>query len=475
MQLHPVLRFAFKAATNWSLAALCLLLIVLRSPVPASPATANDPPGSFAHLVKKTGPAVVNIIVTKRTNPSARGGTPYDLEEPFQEFFERFFRDRLPREYRQAALGSGFVIDASGLILTNNHVVENALELIVRLSDNHEFKGTIVGRDTKTDLALIRIRPDSPLAVLAFGDSDALQVGDWVVAIGNPFGLGNTVTSGIVSAKYRQIGTGAYNNFIQTDAAVNPGNSGGPLLNMEGQVVGINSAIFSQTGANVGIGFAIPSSVAKELLPQLRLGKVRRSYLGVIVQDITAELRQSLRLPTEKGALVSDMIPGSPATKVGIKRGDVILSFDGKEIRNSHDLSYIVAAVPIGKKTSLEAIRNGQTIKLVITTEEMKEEDADESPGLGSQAGLSLQALTPEIAKSFDLSRTKGVLVTQVDEDSAGMEAGLVPGDIIIEAERKQVADAASLNRIMEKSPRNKPILLLVDRDGRTFFITITP
>ena len=477
MQTPDIEGTAYKAVTKSTLAALGLLLIILWNPDMVGLATAADPPDSFAHLVKKTGAAVVNIIVTKRADSSIRGGgTPHDPEEPFQEFFERFFRDRLPREYRQAALGSGFIIDTTGLIMTNNHLVENASELIVRMSDDREFKGTIVGRDTKTDLALIRIKADVPFPVLSFGDSDALQVGDWVVAIGNPFGLGNTVTSGIVSAKYRQIGTGAYSNFIQTDAAVNPGNSGGPLLNMQGRVVGINSAIFSETGANVGIGFAIPSNMAKELLPQLRLGKVRRAYLGVIIQDITPELRQSLRLSTDRGALVSDVLPGSPSAKVGIKRGDVILSFDGKEIRNSRELPYIVAAVPIGKKTSLEAIRNGQSIRLAVVTEEMKEEDEpDGSQGFEGQAGLSLQTLTPDIAKTFDLARTKGVLVTQVDEDSAGMEAGLAPGDIVIEAERKTVSDVASLNRILEKSPRNRPILLLVDRDGRTFFATIRP
>jgi serine protease Do len=439
------------------------------------PATAGDPPPSFAQMIRKAGPAVVNLIVAKRARPTAPGRSPYELEEPFQDFFERFFRDRLPREYKEGTLGSGFIIDPSGLILTNNHVVENASALKVRLSDDREYPGEIVGRDAKTDLALIRIKAGRPLASLPLGDSDALQVGDWVVAIGNPFGLGNTVTSGIVSAKYRQLGAGAYTNFIQTDAAINPGNSGGPLLNLDGQVVGINSAIFSQTGSNVGIGFAIPINMAKELLPQLRQGKVRRSYLGVVVQDITPELKQSLKLTTDRGALVSDVIPGTASAKAGVKRGDVIIFFDGKEIRNSRELPYIVAGVPIGKKCVLEALRDGQPVRLGVITEEAKADEPSEGPDFGSQLGLSLQDLTPDIAKSFALSRTRGVLVTQVDEDSPGLEAGLAPGDIIIEADRKTIADVAALNRILDRSSPGKPVLLLVDRDGRTIYITIGP
>ena len=459
------------------LGALALLIGLFCGAGTVRRVTAGGSPPSFAQMIKKAGPAVVNLIVAKRARQFSAGRSPDNLEEPFQDFFERFFRDRLPREYKEGTLGSGFIIDPAGLILTNNHVVENASALKVRLSDDHEYTGVIVGRDAKTDLALIRIKADQPLAFLPLGDSDATQVGDWVVAIGNPFGLGNTVTSGIVSAKYRQLdaGDGTYANFIQTDAAINPGNSGGPLLNLEGQVVGINAAIFTQTGSNVGIGFAIPINMAKELLPQLRQGKVRRSYLGVVVQDITPELKQSLKLTTDRGALVSDVIPGTASAKAGVKRGDVIISFDGKEIRNSHELPFIVAGVPIGKKCLLEAIRDGQPIRLGVVTEEAKADEPSGGPDLGSRLGLSLQDLTPDIANSFALSRTRGVLVTQVDEDSPGMEAGLAPGDIIIEANRKTIPDMAALNRILESASPGRPILLLVDRDGRTIFITINP
>ena len=470
-------RVSVAAARIAAVGSLALLIGLFCTPGSVRRVAAGNAPPSFAMMIKKAGPAVVNLIVAKRARAFATGRSPDHLEEPFQDFFERYLRDRLPREFQEGTLGSGFIIDPSGLILTNNHVVENASALKVRLSDDREYTGVIVGRDAKTDLALIRIQADQPMAFLPLGDSDALQVGDWVVAIGNPFGLGNTVTSGIVSAKYRQLdaGAGAYANFIQTDAAINPGNSGGPLLNLTGQVVGINAAIFTQTGNNVGIGFAIPINLVKELLPQLRQGKVRRSFLGVVAQDITPELKQALKLTTDRGALVSDVIPGTASSKAGVKRGDVIISFDGKAVRNSRELPFIVAGVPIGKKCVLEAIRDGQLIKLGVVTEEAKADEPSGGPDLGSQLGLSLQDLTPDIAKSFALSRTRGVLVTQVDEDSPGLEAGLAPGDIIIEANRKTIPDMAALNRVMENASPGRPILLLVDRDGRTIFITINP
>ena len=294
---------------------------------------------------------MVNIIATKRVQSGPGNGGPPGMEkDPFRDFFDRYFRDRMPREYHQSALGTGFIIDDQGFILTNNHVVEQTTELKVKLANTHEYPATIVGQDPKTDLALIRIETSEKLAPLKLGDSDALEVGDWVLAIGNPFGLGNTVTSGIVSAKYRQIGAGAYDNFIQTDASINPGNSGGPLLNMAGEVAGINSAIFSQSGGSVGIGFAIPINMAKALLTQLRQGKVRRSYLGVMIQDITRKSKTNSVWPRDTGALVSDVMDGGPASKAGVQRGDAIISFDGKTVSASRDLPGIVAATPIGKR-----------------------------------------------------------------------------------------------------------------------------
>jgi serine protease Do len=431
-------------------------------------------PGSFAGLVKKASPSVVNIIAVKVIRTPDQGGSPFGMEDPLRDFFERFFRGQLPKEYRQNAMGTGFIIDKEGFILTNNHVVEQTEELRVRLSDEKEFKAQIVGRDPKTDLALIKINADRPLVPLELGDSDSLEVGDWVVAIGNPFGLGNTVTAGIVSAKYRQIGGGPYDNFIQTDASINPGNSGGPLLNLAGEVIGVNSAIFSQSGGNIGIGFAIPINMAKQLLPQLREGRVRRSWLGVMIQDITPELKAKLGLGTDEGALISDVVTGGPAEKAGIKRGDVILQFDGKAIRFSRDLPFVVASTPIGKTVTVEVMRENQRMNLQVRTEELKEEaEAAPSQEAPPKLGIQVQEITPEMAKNYGLSRTSGVIIVQVAPGSPAEEAGLAPGDIIIEIDKKPVKDVRTLNRLLAGVKKGHTILFLIDRGGATIFITL--
>jgi serine protease Do len=326
-------------------------------------------PGSFAKLADKSSVSVVNIIAVKVVREAPQGTTPFGLQDPMRDFFERFFGRQMPQEYRQNALGTGFIIDKEGFILTNNHVVEQTENLKVRKSDDTEYEADIIGRDPKTDLALIKINAPKPLIPLKMGDSDSIRVGDWVVAIGNPFGLGNTVTAGIVSAKYRQIGGGSYDNFIQTDASINPGNSGGLLLDMDGNVIGVNSAIFSQSGGNIGIGFAIPINMAKQLLPQLREGKVRRSWLGVIVPNISPELKSKLGLGTDQGSLVSDVVPGGPAERAGIRRGDVILPFGGTAIRNSPDLPFVVASTPIGKTVGVDVMRDSQRMNLQVKTE----------------------------------------------------------------------------------------------------------
>ena len=285
-------------------------------------------PGSFSELVKKVQGSVVNVYtvkVIKQKVPNLQYRDPFEQNDPFNEFFERFFRGQIPKEYRQRNLGSGFIIDKEGFILTNNHVVERTDEIKVLLDNEKEFDAKIIGRDPKTDLALIQIETKEPLVPLPLGDSDLLDVGDWVVAIGNPFGLEHTVTAGIVSAKYRRLGASSYDNYIQTDASINPGNSGGPLLNTNGEVVGINSMIVSDGGESIGIGFAVPINMAKDLLPQLKEGKVIRGWLGVVIQEITSELRDKLQLPDQKGALVADVLSSGPAEKVGIKRGDVIV------------------------------------------------------------------------------------------------------------------------------------------------------
>jgi serine protease Do len=380
----------------------------------------------------------------------------------------------MPRGFKQQNLGSGVIIDKEGFILTANHVVESTDEIKVKLADEREFTAKIVGRDPKTDLALIRIEPDGPFTPLPLGDSDKLEVGDWVVAIGNPFGLGNTVTAGIVSAKFRQIGTGSYDNFIQTDASINPGNSGGPLLNTAGEVIGINTVIFSQSGGSVGIGFAIPINMAKDLLPQLKEGKVVRGWLGVMIQTITSDLKDKLGLKDKKGALVADIPPGGPADKAGIKRGDVIVSFDEREIEEMKDLPYIVASTPVGKTVTVEVIRKGRTKSIQVeigTLEEEKEPTkvAEASPDLG----ITLKELTPELARNFDLSETSGLVVVQVARNSPAAAVGMRPGDIILEIDQEPMK---GLEHFIDKIKNYKvgdTILFLTKRRGATLYITL--
>jgi len=435
-------------------------------------------PGSFSQLAKKASPSVVNISTVKvikggRHGPVPFGG-PHGPNDPFKDFFERFFEDQIPRDFRQQSLGSGFVIDKDGFILTNNHVVENTEEIKVKLADKSEYDAKIVGRDTKTDLALIRIESDQPLVPLSLGDSDTLYVGDWVIAIGNPFGLEATVTAGIVSAKYRDIGAGSYDNFIQTDASINPGNSGGPLLNTAGEVVGINTAILSRSGGSVGIGFAIPINMAKDLLPQLKKGKVVRGWLGVMIQKITPDLKEKLGLKDEKGALVADVTAGGPAEEAGIKRGDVIVSFDGEDIKEMHDLPYIVASTPVEKKVTVEIIRKGKKKSLHVKTGELKEED--ESPVVSEASpnlGLMVKEVTPELARNFGLSETSGLVVVQVESNSPAGEAGMRPGDIILEVDQISMKDLAQFNQKIEKYKAGDTILFLLNRSGTTLYLTI--
>jgi serine protease Do len=473
---------AIKTLTSYLFkqAFIASLIIGLLSGLYQTPALgkagAQGYPGSFSELSKKASPSVVNIIAVKIMRGGGEGSSPFGMEDPLRDFFERFFGGQLPKEYRQNALGTGFIINPEGFILTNNHVVEQTEELKVRLSDEKEFKAQIIGRDPKTDLALIKINADRPLIPLVLGDSDKVEVGDWVVAIGNPFGLGNTVTAGIVSAKYRQLGGGPYDNFIQTDASINPGNSGGPLLNLDGQVIGVNSAIFSESGGNIGIGFAIPINMAKQLLPQLKEGKVRRSWIGVMIQDITPELKSKLNLGTEEGALVSDVVSGGPADKAGVKRGDVILRFDDKAIRSTQNLPFVVASTPIGKTVEMEIMRGNQRMNLQIKTEELKEEAEEETPAeeAGPNLGMEVQEITPEMAKNYNLSRTSGVIIVDVESGSPAGEAGLVPGDIIVEIDKKPVKDLETLNNLLAGVEAGDTILFLIDRGGTTIFVTLT-
>ena len=432
-------------------------------------------PGSFSQLAKNASPSVVNISAVKVVKGGGQIPSPFGADDPFREFFERFFGDRAPRDFKQRSLGTGFIIDKEGFILTNNHVVEGTDEITVTLADKREFVAKIIGRDPKTDLALIRIESDQVLPALPLGDSDKLEVGDWVMAIGNPYGLGHTVTAGIVSAKYRQIGAGTYDNFIQTDASINPGNSGGPLLDTTGKVIGVNTAIFSQSGGSIGIGFAIPINMAKDLLPQLKKGKVVRGWLGVVIQPVTPELKDKLKLSTEKGALVADVVEGGPAEKAGIERGDVIVTFDGKDISESDDLPYVVASTPVGKTVTVEVIRKGQRKSIQVEIGELEEE---EKPQVASEArpnlGLSVREITPELARNFGLSETSGVVIVQVEANSPAQEAGLAPGDLILEIEQVEVKDLEQFNKMTEGYKAGDTVLFLIKRRGSTLFLTLT-
>jgi len=437
-------------------------------------------PASFSRLVKEARPSVVNISTVKTIKggmqiPHPFGG-PSGPKDPFGDFFDRFFRDRLPKDFKQKSLGSGFIIDKRGFILTNNHVVEKTDKITVKLAeDDKEFDAKIIGRDPKTDLALIRIETERPLKPLPLGDSDKLEVGDWVVAIGNPFGLGNTVTSGIVSAKYRRIGAGSYDNFIQTDASINPGNSGGPLLNTAGQVIGINSAIFSRTGGNIGIGFAIPINMAKDLLPQLKEGKVVRGWLGVMIQEITPELKGKLNLKDEKGALVADVTKNSPADQAGVKRGDVIVSFDGKEIKEMRELPYVVGSTPVGKEVPVEVIRKGKKKTLQIKIGELKEEKKPEEGGQQPrpELGMTVEELTPQLARNLGLSDTNGLVVVHVENNSPAGEAGVRNGDILLEIDQSPVKGLEDLHKKIQTYKKGDTVLLLIKRGGATLYLTL--
>jgi len=445
--------------------------------MPEARASSHSPatPGSFSELAKKASPSVVNISTVKVIKGGEREPqTPFGPQDPFRDYFDRFFKDQMPKEFKQQNLGTGFIIDKDGFILTNNHVVEKADEIKVRLSDDKEYNAKIIGRDPKTDLALIKIEPDNSLTPLLLGDSDKLEVGEWVIAIGNPFGLGNTVTAGIVSAKYRQIGMGAYENFIQTDASINPGNSGGPLLNINGEVIGINTAIFSRTGGSVGIGFAIPVNMAKELLPQLKKGKVVRGWLGVMIQTITPELKDKLDLKDEKGALVADVTSGGPAEKAGIKRGDVIVTFDGKEVKEMKDLPYIVGSTPVGKEVTVEVIRKGRSELIQTKIGELEEEQqAQEEPKEKPKLGLTVQELTPELARGYGLTETSGLVVVDVEGNSPASGAGIRPGDLIVEVDQVRVGGLEQFNKQILSYRTGDTVLFLVKRRGTTLYLTL--
>lgn len=459
------------------------LRLPLGEPVPftgeaeAAQAAAKNPQGlpDFVNLAKQLRPMVVNISTTQVGGEGQVFPNPFGEEDPFSDFWKRFFGDSPPRgPFRQKSLGSGFIIDRNGLILTNNHVVENSEKILVRLSDELEFEAKLVGRDAKTDIAVIKIDTDRELQPALLGDSDALEVGEWVLAIGNPFGLEHSVTSGIVSAKGRNIGAGPYDNFIQTDASINPGNSGGPLINLKGEVVGINTAIFSRGGGNIGIGFAIPINLVKELLPQLKSkGKVTRGWLGVVIQAVTPTIAESLGLTKARGALVANVSKGGPAEKAGLKIGDVIIEFDHNAVRESNDLPLIVARATVGKKVVVKVLREGEEMELTVSIGELKEEEVLASITEKGGFGLTVQRVTPQIAESLGLDRPEGVVITMVEPGTPADESGLRRGDVILEIDRKPVRRMSDYQRAIARIEKGKGVLFWVRRGNTTLFLAL--
>jgi len=438
----------------------------------APPMTAQTP--AWVEIAKAVKPAVVNITTKVTAEPAGR--MPRGMPEEFREFFKRFGapQDRHPMTGR----GSGFIINSEGYILTNNHLVDEASEVQVTLSDGREFTAKVVGKDPKTDLALIKIGDGGQLPVIPLGDSGRLQVGEPVMAIGNPFGLEQTVTTGIVSATGRVIGGGPYDDFIQTDASINPGNSGGPLVNAKGEAIGINSAIFSRTGGSIGIGFAVPTNMAKFVVAQLaEHGRVVRGWLGVTIQPLTADLAKTFGLSGLDGAVVSSVKGDSPAARAGVRAGDVVVEFDGHKVGRTSDLSRIVAATPIGKTVTMKVLRDGKPVTLSprISRLDDKEAVAEAEPD-GAQRGklgLAVEPLTPDNAHELGTTETRGLLVREVQDGSPADEAGVRPGDVITEVNRQPVRTVEDLRRAVDKRTAGKPTLLLVHREGAAIYLTL--
>ena len=446
--------------------------------VPASQATSKDlraAPESFTDLAEKNSPAVVNI----RAERNGKGGPsvhrqfkrgPLQKDDPFNDFFEKFFGGRPQKEFKQRSLGSGFIIDEDGHIVTNNHVVQGADKIKVILKDGREFDAEIKGRDPNTDLALVKIESDKDLPMIELGDSDTLKVGEWVLAIGNPFGLEHTVTAGIISAKGRVIGSGPYDDFIQTDASINPGNSGGPLISMEGKVVGINTAIIA--GGN-GIGFAIPVNLARGIIKQLKTkGEVTRGWLGVGIQDLTKELKDYYGMKEGEGVLVTQVFPDDPAGKAGIEPKDIILEINGHKVKTSRELSRMIAEASVGQKVDIIVLRKGSKKQFNIQlskredTEIASREDAIHKK---NELGIAVSNLPPEVARQFNLKDTKGVIVVGVEPDSKGEKAGILTGDIIKEINHEDVDNVDEYSKEIGKVKSGETVYMYILRPNRGF------
>ena len=476
---------------QWLLSGLTgLAMLALAS----TAAVAREAPVSFADLAEKLLPAVVNVSTTQTVEAERMPEMPqFPPGSPFEDFFKDFFdkqqRSDTPR--KATSLGSGFIVDSSGLVVTNNHVIADADEINVILHDNNSFKAKVIGRDTKTDLALLKIEPRQPLVAVQFGDSDRRRVGDWVLAIGNPFGLGGTVTAGIISARARDINAGPYDDFLQTDASINRGNSGGPMFNMAGEVIGINTAIYSPSGGSIGIGFAIPSSMARTVIADLqKFGKTRRGWLGVRIQSVSEEIADSLSLKAPRGALVASVTEGGPAAAAGIKAGDVVLSFNGREVDEMKRLPRIVAETEIGKKVDVAVWRDGKEIHLPVTIGELKDEEEQaaapqkpggkdrQAPGQRSvpALGLTVAGITPDLRDKFNLSEeAKGVVVTDVSARGPAAEKGIRAGDVIVEIGQEPVASPKDVADRIESAKKagRRSVLMLVENDRGLRFVAV--
>jgi serine protease Do len=484
------------------LAALCLGAASLLS----APALARGPDG-IADVAEKVIDAVVNISTSQTVEAKAgsgegRGAMPQlPPGSPFEEFFDDFFKNRRGgpggnskggdmQPHKTNSLGSGFIVDTSGIVVTNNHVIADADEINVILNDGTKIKAELVGVDKKTDLAVLKFKPPKPLIAVKFGDSDKLRLGEWVIAIGNPFSLGGTVTAGIVSARNRDISSGPYDNYIQTDAAINRGNSGGPLFNLDGEVIGVNTLIISPTGGSIGIGFAVPSKTVAGVVDQLRqFGELRRGWLGVRIQQVTDEIAESLNIKPARGALIAGVEDKGPAKPAGIEPGDVIVKFDGKDVKEPKDLSRVVADTAVGKEVEVVIIRKGQEETRKVTLGRLddgdkavpasvKSQPEPEKPVTQKALGLDLASLSKDLRSRYKIKDSvKGVLITNVDGTSDAAEKRLSPGEVIVEVAQEAVANAADVKKRVDqlKKDGKKSVLLLVaNGDGELRFVALS-
>ena len=470
------------------LPAFIVLAAVVGACLVPLPSLARSLP-DFTGLVERNRAAVVNISTTQRRQAPAdrprmpRGFDIPDLPEdsPFREFFRRFFGEGEIEEFDAQSLGSGFIISQDGFIISNNHVVRNAAEVIVRLSDRREYKAKVVGTDERSDVALLKIDADG-LPAVRLGVGYELKVGEWVLAIGSPFGFDHSVTAGIVSAKGRSLPRESYVPFIQTDVAINPGNSGGPLFNLQGEVVGVNSQIFSRTGGFMGLSFAIPIDVAMDVVDQLReKGHVSRGWLGVLIQDVTRELAESFGMAKPQGALVARVLDGSPAEKAGFEVGDIVLSFNGRQIERSSDLPPIVGRIRAGREAPVEILRNGESTVLRVVIEELPEEDEIQAAATSApkdteadRLGLAVRDLSDEERASIDGAADHGVLVSRVSE-GPGKQAGVRKGDLILMLDNEKVTSSDDFKRLADELPEGKAISILIQREGSPIFLALKP